>query len=905
MSETTVETPTAQRSALLITISCLGAAVAVWLLPATVEITTWTEAGPERLALLPSVSRLWFSLAAAVAGAAVLIAAGPNAAAQRAGRARIVAPLSILWLWAVPFLPWLPDRAPILLVLGGPLRWLVGLAAVIGAVSQWASIRTWRVPRVPLPNRRAIFLGSLILYLAFGLRSLSTAGLEGDEPHYLIITHSLLVDRDLKIENNHARADYASFYEGELRPDYIRRGQDGAIYSIHGPGLPVLLLPGYALAGVRGAMLTVSLLAALAALAVFDVALLVSAPGIALLTWASVCLTVPFVPHAWLMYPEIPCALVVAWAVLWLLSSSPSRSWVWLLRGTALACLPWLHTKFAVFLVVLTAALLVRLRKHIKESAALIGPIALSTLGWFAYFYVIYGTINPQAPYGRSPELTLRFENIPRSLLGLFVDQKFGLLIYSPVYVLAAFGMGILWRDRRWRTAAIVVIGGVVSYAVSSSRYYMWWGGASAPARFLVPVLPLLALPIAAVLVNARSRIAHATALNAISVSLIVAGIGLVSAKEALLFSPPHGVARIVEAIQGSAPLAVSLPTFTEQDWMGPLARTWPWLTAAIAAFAAAAMAARSRKFSTFWVAIAEVVTFIVVSGLLVTSFEPSARDESVLRGRIGVLNAYDPERLRGFGYATGKWIDATGLLRASSLTIQRSATSNIDRQGHVAGPVDLPPGRYAARVSFQEGGPRSGDLRVSPYQGNPLARTSGALPDPATLTFELPVKIPIWMALSDRATAQAVSQVQITPVTIVPTSLRIKTDARTIEGIPDQPNAYLVYADDETYPEGGLFWTKGRKRGEVLVLPAGAKELLITLYLGPSGGTANLSVAGRSWETVLAPHESKQLSIAIENDSSPIQVLVQAAQSFRPAQGDPKSTDIRDLGCQVRISLR
>jgi hypothetical protein len=316
-------------------------------------------------------------------------------------------------------------------------------------------------------------------------------------------------------------------------------------------------------------------------------------------------------------------------------------------------------------------------------------------------------------------------------------------------------------------------------------------------------------------------------------------------------------------------------------------------------------VAARTRKFSTFWVAIAQAVTFIIASGLFVRSFEPSVRDESALRGRIGVLNAYDPKHLRGFDYATGKWIDATSFLRASSLTIRRSATSNIDRQGHVAGPLDLPPGRYAARVSFREGGPRSGDLRVSPYQGNPLARTSGALPDPTTLTFELPVKIPVWMALSDRATAQAVSQVQITPVTIVKTSLRIKTDARTIEGIPDHPNAYIVYADDGTYPEGRLFWTKGRKRGEVLVLPAGAKELLITLYVGPSGGTANLSVAGRSWETVLSPNESKQLSIAIENDSSPIQVLVQAAQSFRPAQVDPKSTDIRDLGCQVRISLR
>ena len=132
-----------------------------------------------------------------------------------------------------------------------------------------------------------------------------------------------------------------------------------------------------------------------------------------------------------------------------------------------------------------------------------------------------------------SLELTLRFENIPRSLLGLFVDQKFGLLIYSPVYVLAAFGIGIVWRDRRWRTAAIVVICGVLSYALNSSRYFMWWGGASAPARFLVPILPLLALPIAAALVNASSQMAARVQPRsfAISLSLIVAGGGLVMAR--------------------------------------------------------------------------------------------------------------------------------------------------------------------------------------------------------------------------------------------------------------------------------------------------------------------------------------------------------------------------------------
>ena len=40
----------------------------------------------------------------------------------------------------------------------------------------------------------------------------------GDEPHYLVITQSLLYDGDLKIENNHQRGDYRAYYGGDLPP---------------------------------------------------------------------------------------------------------------------------------------------------------------------------------------------------------------------------------------------------------------------------------------------------------------------------------------------------------------------------------------------------------------------------------------------------------------------------------------------------------------------------------------------------------------------------------------------------------------------------------------------------------------------------------------------------------------
>ena len=59
--------------------------------------------------------------------------------------------------------------------------------------------------------------------------------------------------------------DYASSFGGAIAPDFLQRGRDGEIYSIHAPGVAVLVLPAFALFGYRGAQVTVLLLAAIAA----------------------------------------------------------------------------------------------------------------------------------------------------------------------------------------------------------------------------------------------------------------------------------------------------------------------------------------------------------------------------------------------------------------------------------------------------------------------------------------------------------------------------------------------------------------------------------------------------------------------------------------------------------------
>src|ERR1700704_7188088 len=105
-----------------------------------------------------------------------------------------------------------------------------------------------------LPGRRTAFALSLAIYLCFGLWSAVEVGPGADEPHYLVITQSLLRDHDLAIENNHLRGDYREDFGGELRPDFLRRGLNDVIYSIHAPGLPALLAPAFAADGYPGAV---------------------------------------------------------------------------------------------------------------------------------------------------------------------------------------------------------------------------------------------------------------------------------------------------------------------------------------------------------------------------------------------------------------------------------------------------------------------------------------------------------------------------------------------------------------------------------------------------------------------------------------------------------------------------
>ena len=887
-----------------------GIAFAIWLLPASVHIVDWTADGPMRVALLAPPWKLSVALAiATVAVAAVVITATGSASHryQLLLSGTVLSPLALLWLWLIPYLPWIPDRAPALLVLAGPLRWGVVALALCG--SGTAIIAGWtRGPAATmwLPGRRTVFAVSLALYLFFGLWSASAVGPGADEPHYLVITQSLLRDHDLAIENNHARGDYHEYFNGELRPDFLRRGIDEVIYSIHAPGLPALLVPVYAAAGYKGAVGMLCLLGALAALAVFDLASLVAGPAAALTAWAAVCLTVPFVPHSWLIFPEIPGALLVAWGALWLFAPLPARASTWLRRGAALAVLPWLHTKFVILLAAMVAALFLRLWRTPRAAAALVTPAIISVALWLASFYYLYGAFDPQIPYGDFPKLYVLFSNIPRGLLGLLFDQKFGLLMYAPAYLAAVAGLWMMLRRQDLRLVALALLATVAAFVTSSTRMYMWWGGSSAPARFLVPILPLLAPMIAIAFQSLRPAGRTACALL-LAVSVAVAAAGVIAPERFMLFSAPHGFANMADAMQGAAPLAYLLPTFTEGEVREPLALLAPWAIAALLALVVVALAARLKDRSTgFAAAAAGLVTFAIGGAVLAGApAAPAQRRATALRGRLDLMRAVDGSSLRGLDYARRVRLNERQVTAMTGVNLSRAAGELIDDPPRLAGPFNLSAGRFEATIAFDGTTTIGGTALVILGEGLPIAHGDVIAGRETRLTFSLPVDSDVWVAVSDPALAKSAVQVGLTADSIVPLHDRPRVNVHAIEPAGGRSDAYIIYADGDTYPEGGVFWTRGARAGTVFVAPAGASTLTLTLHVGPVGGPVRVTVDGNDRSVTMSPGQTRDVDVPLPPGARLIPILVQASGEFRPSDHEPGSTDRRWLGCQVRVGLR
>jgi hypothetical protein len=362
--------------------------------------------------------------------------------------------------------------------------------------------------------------------ILWGLGTHGTHAGTGDEPHYLVIAHSLAFDGDLDVRNNYGTQE-PLIAGGNLVPAFhVRETAGGRLRPVHDIGLPLVAVPYVRIAApltswiaqraperlLRAARLAPTTLyrhaislamiscAAALALLMFDaVSSLGASHRAAFATTLLLIASPPLLIYSILFFTELLSALLAFFAFSTLMWRRDNRLLV-LAAGVATGFLLLVHIRNVGMVIGLTAAAFMALRGEVRRQALVFfaGLIVMAGLRTAVNDY-LWGTwiTTPHAAAGSWPGLLPVITQSAMRLVALLVDQEYGLLVYAPVYLLAAMGLpGFVRRvpHLAWPLIAVVLCY-VVPVLLPITNPHGWSGQWCPAGRFLLPVLPLLVLP--------------------------------------------------------------------------------------------------------------------------------------------------------------------------------------------------------------------------------------------------------------------------------------------------------------------------------------------------------------------------------------------------------------------------
>lgn len=338
----------------------------------------------------------------------------------------------------------------------------------------------------------AIFIMCFIYYVIFNLNNFligfkgktGATLLNGDEPHYLIVIKSIIEDFDFNLENNYLNSPW------KINEWHAIRGING-FYSAHGIGLPIMLSPFYLLGGLLLVQIFLSALSAALVAYIFKSCLeMTSDRKSAILTSLIFGLASLIVPFSNQIFPEIPMALILILSTYYIAMKRNTDPTTLLILGVLIGFAPMLKSPYVIFIVpfFINVAWLSYREHRISSLISYLTPILILGSALMLYQYLAFG--DPL----RTPQPFIA-GNIVNGILGLMLDRYYGLFTYTPVAILSMLGIAEYYR--RSRTAFAVTTSSFLGLYLTASYWIDWNGGWSYPARLIMPVIPLMALPTA------------------------------------------------------------------------------------------------------------------------------------------------------------------------------------------------------------------------------------------------------------------------------------------------------------------------------------------------------------------------------------------------------------------------
>ncbi|MBO0837988.1 MAG: hypothetical protein J2P28_21075, partial [Actinobacteria bacterium] len=422
-------------------------------------------------------------------------------------------------------------------------------------------------------------------YTRLGTAATHAVELAGDEPHYMVVTSSLVHGHGLFVEDEYRQKVYYTWYPSDLGLGATTPARDGHRASFHDIGLPLLGAIPFAVGGWQLVLFAIALLAGWILAEVYLMVRLAGADqSVAVVTTALLATSVPFAVYANYDFPEIPMALaaVVALRRIWMADRRALRIPLAgaAVAGVAIATLPWLQTRSWLLVLGLVLAGLSVWRTR-SSRIAILAPLATGTLAYVALNSWVFGrpTLSPYiagradlAPYVAGPQPGSLVADALIAQARPWLDGYDGLLLLAPVFVLALVGVPLLFRQG-WAGRGTLLAAALYAATIGATEIYVpaGWGP---PGRYMVTAMPILAVPLALALQQIRR---HRSVLPLIAVPVMGWGLActfitftdrLATYSATVLASTTHGPAERLAAMLG-IPILRLLPHFNAPPTLG------------------------------------------------------------------------------------------------------------------------------------------------------------------------------------------------------------------------------------------------------------------------------------------------------------------------------------------------
>jgi len=193
----------------------------------------------------------------------------------------------------------------------------------------------------------------------------------------------------------------------------------------------------------------------------------------------------------------------VGFYLLWrVIYENANRRWLWLV-GLLFSLVVITEYPVAIPLGILFLWAAVKMPDRFALYRVILGAIPLG-LVFAGYNYAIFGTPMPVGyeystlwqDVHQTGFLSITMPSLA-TFLGLTVSPFRGLFFLSPILLLGPIGLWFAWKYKNADRSLLLVITLVIAFfLLFYASSVMWWGGSTVGPRYLVPMVPFLALPV-------------------------------------------------------------------------------------------------------------------------------------------------------------------------------------------------------------------------------------------------------------------------------------------------------------------------------------------------------------------------------------------------------------------------